>query len=47
MKSVYVPVRIEQEMYDAIEAVAGATDTTISAVIREAIREFLAGYGAA
>ena len=44
MKSVYVPVRMEQLLYDEVERIANESDTTISAVVREAIRQFIAGY---
>ena len=43
MKSVYMPVRIEPLLYDEVERIANETGTTISAVVREAIRQFLAG----
>ena len=41
-KTVYTPVRLEPEMYDAIEVIANESGVTISAVIREAIRQFIA-----
>jgi len=36
-----VPVRIDPELRAAVEAMAQSEDTTISEVIREAIRKFL------
>jgi len=44
MKSVYMPVRMEPLLYDEVERIANESDTTISAVVREAIREFIAGH---
>jgi len=44
MKSVYMPVRIEPQLYDEVERIANEGDTTISAVVREAVRQFIAGY---
>ena len=45
-KSVYMPVRIEPQLYDEVERIANESDTTISAVVREAVRQFLESYGA-
>jgi len=38
---------MEQLLYDEVERIANESDTTISAVIREAIRQYLQTYGAA
>ena len=45
-KSVYMPVRIEPQLYDEVERIANESDTTISALIQEAVRQFLESYGA-
>ena len=36
--------RIEPLLYDEVERIANESDTTISAVVREAIRQFIAGH---
>jgi len=41
-----MPVRIEPQLYDEVERIANETDTTISAVVREAIRQFIASHQA-
>ena len=42
-----INVRIEPQLYDEVERIANESDTTISAVVREAVRQFIAGYQAA
>jgi len=39
--------RIEPLLYDEVERIANESDTTISAVVREAIRQFIASHQAA
>lgn len=41
--AVVVPVRLDPELKEAVEARAGAESTSVSEIVREALRRFLAG----